>query len=101
MTMTKLPRCAAIAAGGLLLATGALAEPPPGLDARVEAATQAYGTPGFALSIVEHAEVVHAQGYAVRKLGTPGKVAHDTPSPPPTPPHAATHQHTDIPAATP
>src|SRR3546814_4243354 len=78
MTMTKLLRCAAIAAGGLLLATGALAEPPPGLDARVEAAMQAYGTPGFAISIVEDGEVVHAKGYGVRKLGSPGKVDADT-----------------------
>src|SRR3546814_19865307 len=68
MTMTKLLRCAAIAAGGLLLATGALAEPPPGLDARVEAAMQAYGTPGFAISIVEDGEWVHATGSGLRTL---------------------------------
>src|SRR5690606_1252402 len=78
MTMTKLLRCAAIAAGGLLLATGALAERPADLDARVEAAMQAYGTPGFAIAIVEDGEGVHAKGYGVRKLGSPEKVDADT-----------------------
>src|SRR3546814_8088555 len=38
----------------------------------------AYGTPGFAISIVEDGEVVHAKGYGVRKLGSPGKVEADT-----------------------
>src|SRR3546814_19983726 len=39
---------------------------------------QAYGTPGFAVAIVEDGEVVHAKGYGVRKLGSPGKVDADT-----------------------
>src|SRR3546814_13006410 len=86
MTMTKLLRCAAIAAGGLLLATGALAEPPPGLDARVEAAMQAYGTPGFAISIVTDGDVVHAKGYGARKPGSPGQADAGT-----TIPHRPTH----------
>src|SRR3546814_3516553 len=38
----------------------------------------AYGTPGFAISIVEDGEVVHAKGYGVRKLGSPEKVDADT-----------------------
>src|SRR3546814_16603218 len=65
----KLTRFAAFAAA-LLLSTSAFAAPPPGLDARVEAAMLAYGTPGFALSLVEVGEVVHATGYGVRKLGS-------------------------------
>src|SRR3546814_3128730 len=65
-------------AAALLLSTSAFAAPPPGLDARVEAAMLAYGTPGFAISIVEDGEVVHAKGYGVRKLGSPEKVDADT-----------------------
>lgn len=77
MTMKKLLRFATFAAS-LLLATSALAAPPPDLDARVEAVMQAYGTPGFAVSIVEDGEVVHAKGYGVRKLGSPEQVDADT-----------------------
>src|SRR3546814_15724253 len=73
----KPTRFAAFAAA-LLFSTSAFAAPPPGLDARVEAAMLAYGTPGFAISIVEDGEVVHAKGYGVRKLGSPEKVDADT-----------------------
>src|SRR3546814_6014340 len=77
----KLTRFAAFAAP-LLLSTSAFAAPPPGLDARVEAAMLAYGTPGFAIPIVEDGEVVHAKGYGVRKLGSPEKVDAHTLFPP-------------------
>ena len=73
----KSTRYAAFAAA-LLLSTSAFAAPPPDLDARVEAAMQAYATPGFAIAIVEDGEVVHAKGYGVRKLGSPEKVDADT-----------------------
>jgi CubicO group peptidase (beta-lactamase class C family) len=62
----------------LLFSTSAAAAPPPDLDARIEAAMQAYGTPGFAVSIVEDGEVVHAKGYGVRRLGSPEPVDADT-----------------------
>ena len=77
MTMKKLLHFATFATS-LLLATSAIAAPPPDLDARIEAAMQAYDTPGFAVSIVEDGKVVHAKGYGVRKLGSPEKVDADT-----------------------
>jgi CubicO group peptidase (beta-lactamase class C family) len=78
--MFSIPKCLRFAAfaASLLLATSAPAAPPPDLDARIEAAMQAYGTPGFAVAIVEDGEVVHAKGYGVRKLGSPEKVDADT-----------------------
>ena len=77
--MLSISKCLqSVAAATLLLATSALAAPPPGLDARVEAAMQAYGTPGFAVAIVEDGKVVHAKGYGVRKLGSPERVDADT-----------------------
>src|SRR3546814_314973 len=78
MSASPKPTRFAAFAAALLFSTSAFAAPPPGLDARVEAAMQAYGTPGFAVAIVEDGEVVHAKGYGVRKLGSPGKVDADT-----------------------
>lgn len=78
VALTKYLRPVAVATGLLLASAAAMAAPPPDLDARVEAAMKAYGTPGFAVSIVEDGEVVHAKGYGVRKLGSPEKVDADT-----------------------
>ncbi len=61
-----------------LLATPALADPPAGIDARIEAIRAASDTPGMAVAIVEHGKVVLAKGYGVRKLGAPAKVDADT-----------------------
>ncbi|HST45036.1 MAG TPA: serine hydrolase [Luteimonas sp.] len=63
----------------LMLASAAtVATPPADLDARVVAAMQAYDTPGFAVSIVEDGQVVHARGYGVRRLGSADRVDADT-----------------------
>src|SRR5690606_22307861 len=79
-TMPASPRSTRFVAfaAALPLSTSVFAAPPPDLDARVEAGMQAYGTPGFAIAIVEDGEVVHAKGYGVRKLGSPEKVDADT-----------------------
>src|SRR3546814_1457291 len=69
MSASPKPTRFAAFAAALLFSTSAFAAPPPGLDARVEAAMQAYGPPGFAVAIVEDGEVVHAKGSGVRKLG--------------------------------
>ena len=61
-----------------LTATDAVAAPPDGFDARVEAVRQAAGTPGMAIAIVENGKVVLAKGYGVRQLGAPDKVDADT-----------------------
>ena len=53
----------------LLLATPALADPPAGFDARVEAVRRATGVPGVAIAIVENGRVTLAQGYGVKRLG--------------------------------
>ena len=53
----------------LLLATPALADPPAGFDARVEAVRRATGTPGVAVAIVENGRVTVAKGYGVKRLG--------------------------------
>ena len=60
------------------MAAPALADPPAGFDARVEAVRQASGVPGMAIAIVENGKVVFAKGYGVRQLGAPGKVDADT-----------------------
>ena len=60
------------------LAAPALAEPPIGFDARVEALRQHVGVPGMAIAIVENGKVVLARGYGVRKLGGAAKVDGDT-----------------------
>jgi CubicO group peptidase (beta-lactamase class C family) len=62
----------------LALATPALADPPAGLDARIEALRTRTETPGMAVAIVEDGKVVLAKGYGVRKLGAAGSVDADT-----------------------
>ena len=61
-----------------LIAMPALAAPPAGFDARVEALRQQIGVPGMAIAIVEDGKTVLARGYGVRKLGAPDKVDADT-----------------------
>lgn len=62
----------------LALATPALADPPGGLDAKVEALRKASGAPGIAVAIVEHGKTTLAKGWGYRKLGDPAKVDADT-----------------------
>jgi CubicO group peptidase (beta-lactamase class C family) len=62
----------------LALATPALADPPGGLDAKVEALRKASGAPGIAVAIVEHGKTTLAKGWGFRKLGDPAKVDADT-----------------------
>ena len=62
----------------LALPAVALAAPPPGLDARIEAVIHDQGVPGMAVAIVEQGKVVHAKGYGVRRLGAPERVDADT-----------------------
>ena len=62
----------------LLVAQSALAAPPTGFDAHVEAVRKSAGTPGVAIAIVEDGDVVLAKGYGVRKLGETAKVDADT-----------------------
>ena len=64
--------------GLLVLASPALAAPPAGFHARVEAVRQQAGVPGMAIAIVEDGKVVLARGYGVRKLGSPTPVDADT-----------------------
>lgn len=61
-----------------LVAGPAFAEPPTGLDARIEALRVQAGAPGLAVSIVEHGKIVLARGYGVRKVGSSAKVDADT-----------------------
>ena len=66
----------------LLLAAAPAAAPartpataiPPGLDAYVEKALAAFGTPGAALAIVKDGKVVLSKGYGVRRQGGPERV---------------------------
>ncbi|UYY56952.1 serine hydrolase [Sphingomonas sp. S2-65] len=62
----------------LALAAPALADPPAGLDAKVEQIRQQTGAPGIAVAIVEHGKTTLAKGWGVRKLGDPAKVDADT-----------------------
>lgn len=62
----------------LALASPALADPPAGLDARVEALRKAIGAPGIAVAIVEHGKTTLAKGWGVRKLGARPPVTADT-----------------------
>jgi len=54
------------------------AAPPTGFNARVETLRKSVGVPGMAIAIVENGEVTLAQGYGVRKLGSPTAVDADT-----------------------
>lgn len=74
--MTKLLAFAALPL--LAVVTPALADPPVGLDARIETLRTRSETPGMAVAIVEDGKVVLAKGYGVRKLGAPAKVDADT-----------------------
>jgi CubicO group peptidase (beta-lactamase class C family) len=62
----------------LALAAPALADPPAGLDAKVEALRKQTGAPGIAVAIVEHGKTTLARGWGVRKLGAAAKVDADT-----------------------
>ncbi|MDG2535925.1 serine hydrolase [Sphingomonas sp. HITSZ_GF] len=62
----------------LALATPALADPPGGLDAKIEALRKASGAPGIAVAVVEHGKTTLARGWGYRKLGDPAKVDADT-----------------------
>lgn len=63
---------------GLAIPAIALADPPKGFDARVEAMRQAQGAPGMAIAIVENGKVTLAKGYGVKGLEHPQKVDADT-----------------------
>jgi CubicO group peptidase (beta-lactamase class C family) len=56
----------------------ALAAPPKGFDARVEAVMKASGVPGATVAIVENGAVTLARGYGVKALGSDGAVDADT-----------------------
>lgn len=62
---------------GLLAVTPAMAAPPIGLDARVEALRRNAGVPGMAIAIVEDGKTTLARGYGLRKAGG-AKVDADT-----------------------
>lgn len=62
----------------LALASPALADPPAGLDAKVEALRKQVGAPGIAVAIVEKGQTTLAKGWGVRKLGEAAKVDADT-----------------------
>jgi len=62
----------------LALASPALADPPAGLDAKVEALRKQIGAPGIAVAVVEHGKTTLARGWGVRKLGEAAKVDADT-----------------------
>jgi CubicO group peptidase (beta-lactamase class C family) len=57
-----------LAALATFLPALALAAPPEGFDARVEAVMRASGVPGAAVAIVENGEVTLARGYGVRAI---------------------------------
>jgi len=61
-----------------LFAITAVAAPPAGFDARVEAAMRSRDVPGMAIAIVEDGRIVHAKGYGVRQFGAPERVDADT-----------------------
>jgi CubicO group peptidase (beta-lactamase class C family) len=62
----------------LVLAAPALADPPAGIEAKVEQIRQQTGAPGIAVAIVEHGKTTLAKGWGVRKLGEATKVDADT-----------------------
>jgi len=71
------------AAGALLfaataVAVAATAAVPPGFNQRVEEAMRSRDVPGMAIAVVKGGQIVHAQGYGVRRLGSPGTVDADT-----------------------
>ena len=64
----------------LVASAHAVAAPPAGFDARVEALRHSIGVPGMAIAIaiVEEGKTTLARGFGVRKLGTPTSVDADT-----------------------
>jgi CubicO group peptidase (beta-lactamase class C family) len=60
------------------LALSAFAAPPADFEERAEAVRHADGVPGMAIAIVEDDKVTFANGFGVRKLGSPEKVDADT-----------------------
>lgn len=62
----------------LVLAAPALADPPAGIEPKVELIRQQTGAPGIAVAIVEHGKTTLAKGWGVRKLGEAAKVDADT-----------------------
>ena len=62
----------------LVASAHAVAAPPAGFDARVEALRHSIGVPGMAIAIVEEGKITLARGYGVRKLGAPMTVDADT-----------------------
>lgn len=62
----------------IVVASPALAAPPKGFEARVDAVRQRAGVPGIAIAIVENGKPVLVRGWGVRKLGAPDKVDADT-----------------------
>ena len=80
---TTLPRTrTSVAITSLLIAFAfahsAIAAPPEGFDARVEAAMKSRDVPGMAIAIVEDGKIVSTRGYGVRKLGATATVDADT-----------------------
>ncbi|HEX3897334.1 MAG TPA: serine hydrolase [Rudaea sp.] len=57
---------------------GAFAAPPENFEKRADSVRQAAGVPGMAIAIVEDDKVTFAQGFGVRKLGSPDRVDADT-----------------------
>jgi CubicO group peptidase (beta-lactamase class C family) len=76
--VSGLTRAATFAAAASCLAGAALADPPPGFDARVEQIRTGVGVPGLAVTIVEQGRVTLARGYGIRKLGENAPVDADT-----------------------
>jgi CubicO group peptidase (beta-lactamase class C family) len=76
--MQRIARRAAFTAAACCLAGAALADPPPGFDARVEQIRTAVGVPGLAVTIVESGRVTLARGYGIRQLGASAPVDADT-----------------------
>ena len=62
----------------LVASAHAIAAPPTGFDARVEALRHSIGVPGTAIVIVEEGKATLARGFGVRKLGAPITVDADT-----------------------
>ena len=69
---------AAFAALALACSLGAAAAPPAGFAERVETLRKEIGVPGMAVAIVENDKVTFAEGFGVKKLGSPERVDADT-----------------------
>jgi len=67
-----------LAASAALLVATAAAAMPPDFDQRVEAAMRSRDVPGMAIAVVKDGQIVHAQGYGVRRLGQGARVDADT-----------------------